>query len=43
VNSWNQPEMIIEATKNRSWNTDIKKVRKALKEARSLQKVFILT
>ena len=39
--SWNQPEMIIEVTRNRSWNTDIKKVRKAIKEVRSLKEVFV--
>jgi Uma2 family endonuclease len=39
--SWNQPEMIIEVTRNRSWNSDIKKVRKALKEVRSLKEVFV--
>jgi Uma2 family endonuclease len=39
--SWNQPEMIIEVTRNRSWNTDIKKVRKAIKEIRSLKEVFV--
>jgi hypothetical protein len=26
ANTWNQPEMIIEVTRNSSWNTDIKKV-----------------
>ena len=40
-NSWNQPEMIIEVTRNRSWNSDIKKVRKAIKEVRSLKEVFV--
>ena len=40
-NSWNQPEMIIEVTRNRSWNADIKKVRKAIKEVRSLKEVFV--
>jgi len=40
-NSWNQPEMIIEVTRNRSWNTDIKKVREAIKEVRSLKEVFV--
>lgn len=39
--SWNQPEMIIAVTRNRSWNTDIKKVRKAIKEVRSLKEVFV--
>ena len=39
--SWNQPEMIIEVTRNRSWNTDIKKVRKAIKEIKSLKEVFV--
>jgi Uma2 family endonuclease len=39
--SWNQPEMIIEVTRNRSWNADIKKVRKAIKEVRSLKEVFV--
>ena len=39
--SWNQPEMIIEVTRNRSWNSDIKKVRKAIKEVRSLKEVFV--
>jgi Uma2 family endonuclease len=39
--SWNQPEMIIEVTRNRSWNTDIKKVRKAIKDVRSLKEVFV--
>ncbi len=39
--SWNQPEMIIEVTRNRSWNTDIKKVRKAIKEIKSLEEVFV--
>lgn len=41
ASSWNQPEMIIEVTRNRSWNTDIKKVRKAIKEIRSLKEVFV--
>jgi Uma2 family endonuclease len=40
-NSWNQPEMIIEVTRNRSWNADIIKVRKAIKEVRSLKEVFV--
>ena len=40
-NSWNQPEMIIEVTRNRSWNSDIKKVRKAIKEVRTLKEVFV--
>ena len=40
-NSWNQPEMIIEVTRNRSWNADIKKVRKAIKEVKSLKEVFV--
>jgi len=40
-NSWNQPEIIIEVTRNRSWNSDIKKVRKAIKEVRSLKEVFV--
>ena len=40
-NSWNQPEMIIEVTRNRSWNADIRKVRKAIKEVRSLEEVFV--
>ena len=39
--SWNQPEMIIEVTRNRSWNTDIKKVRNAIKEIKSLKEVFV--
>lgn len=39
--SWNQPEMIIEVTRNRSWNSDIKKVRKAIKEVKSLKEVFV--
>ena len=39
--SWNQPEMIIEVTRDRSWNSDIKKVRKAIKEVRSLKEVFV--
>lgn len=39
--SWNQPEMKIEVTRNRSWKTDIKKVRKAIKEVRSLKKVYV--
>jgi len=39
--SWNQPEMIIEVTRNRSWNSDIKKVRKAIKEVPSLKEVFV--
>lgn len=39
--SWNQPEMMIEVTRNRSWNTDIKKVRKAIKEVRSPKEVFV--
>ncbi len=39
--SWNQPEMIIEVTRNRSWNSDIKKVRKAIKEVRSLKELFV--
>jgi hypothetical protein len=33
--------MIIEVTRNRSWNTDIKKVRKAIKEVKSLKEVFV--
>lgn len=40
-NTWNQPEMIIEVTRNRSWNSDIKKVRKALQEVPSLKEVFV--
>lgn len=39
--TWNQPEMIIEVTRNRSWNADIKKVKKAIKEIRSLKDVFV--
>ncbi|MFM7016831.1 MAG: hypothetical protein ACKOX3_10945 [Bacteroidota bacterium] len=39
--SWNQPEMIIEVCRNRSWNSDIKKVRKAIKTVKSLQEVFV--
>lgn len=39
--SWNQPEMIIEVTRNRGWNSDIKKVRKAIKEVSSLKEVFV--
>ena len=33
--------MIIEVTRNCSWNTDIKKVRKAIKEVKSLKEVFV--
>jgi hypothetical protein len=40
-NTWNQPEVIIEVTRFRGWNTDIKKVRKAIKEVRSLKEVFV--
>lgn len=39
--TWNQPEMIIEVTRNRSWNADIKKIKKAIKEVRSLKEVFV--
>lgn len=41
ASSWNQPEIIIEVTRNRSWNSDIKKVRKAINEVRSLKEVFV--
>jgi len=41
ASTWNQPEMIIEVTRNRSWNTDIKKVRKSIKEVKSLKEVFV--
>jgi len=40
-NTWNQPEVIIEVTRFRGWNTDIKKGRKAIKEVRSLKEVFV--
>lgn len=39
--TWNQPEMIIEVTRNRSWNADIRKVKKAIKQIHSLKEVFV--
>jgi len=39
--TWNQPEMIIEVTRNRSWNAEIWKVKKAIKEIHSLKEVFV--
>jgi Uma2 family endonuclease len=39
--TWNQPEMIFEVTRNRSWNADIKKVKKAIEEIPSLKEVFV--
>ena len=36
-NTWNQPEIIIEVSRNRGYLTDIKKVKKAVKNIRSLK------
>jgi Uma2 family endonuclease len=40
-NSWNQPEIIIEVSRARGYLTDIKKVKKAIKNIRSLKEGFI--
>ena len=40
-NSWNQPVIIVEISRTRGYLTDIKKVRKALKNIRSLNEGFV--
>jgi Uma2 family endonuclease len=40
-NSWNQPAIIVEISRTRGYLTDIKKVKKALKNIRSLKEGFI--
>jgi len=40
-NTWNQPEVIIEVSRNRGYLTDIKKVKRAIKNIRSLKECFV--
>jgi Uma2 family endonuclease len=40
-NSWNQPVIIVEISRTRGYLSDIKKVRKALKNIRSLKEGFV--
>ena len=40
-NTWNQPEIIIEVSRNRGYLTDIKKVKRAVKNIRSLKEGFV--
>jgi Uma2 family endonuclease len=40
-NSWNQPEVIIEVSRTRGYLTDIKKVKRAIKNIRSLKEGFV--
>lgn len=39
--SWNQPEIIIEISKTRGYNADVKKVKKAVQVIRSLKEGFV--
>jgi len=40
-NSWNQPVIIVEISRTRGYLSDIKKVKKALKNIRSLKEGFV--
>jgi hypothetical protein len=40
-NTWNQPEIIIEVSRNRGYLADIKKVKRAIKTIRSLKEGFV--